>query len=89
MSRKYHSEKCKKARSGIEEGIIFEADHFAMPRVSPVSPAVSSSKSFAEALEENDIKVKLIASAHSPRVGTMNDLQTAINKVSANQVSLN
>ena len=72
-----------------KEGIIFEADHFAMPLVGPVPPVASSTQSFSKALQENEIKVKLIASAHRPRVGTMSDLQAVINKVSANKVSLN
>ena len=61
-----------------DEGILFEADHFAMPRVGPVPPAVSSTKSFAKALAKQDFEVKMILSAHSPRVGTMDDLQTAL-----------
>lgn len=61
-----------------DEGILFEADHFAMPRVGPVPPAVSSTKSFAKALAKQDIEVKKILSAHSPRVGTMGDLQQAL-----------
>ena len=61
-----------------DEGILFEADHFAMPRVGPVPPAVSSTKSFAKALARQGIEVKMIVSAHSPRVGTMEDLQQAL-----------
>jgi len=63
-----------------DEGILFEADHFAMPRTGPVPPAVSSTKSFAAALIEHDIEVEKIVSAHSPRVGTMEDLRAALDK---------
>jgi len=61
-----------------EEGILFEADHFAMPRVGPVRPAVTSTRSFAEALSREELGVKLIYSAHSPRGGTMDDLRVAL-----------
>jgi glyoxylase-like metal-dependent hydrolase (beta-lactamase superfamily II) len=63
-----------------EEGLLFEADHFALPRVGPVPPAVSSTRSFAAALREHDIKVNSILSAHSARVGTMQDLHSALDK---------
>jgi len=61
-----------------EEGILFEADHFAMPRVGPVPPAVSSTKTFAAALKKAGIKPKLLVSAHSPKPGTMEDLEQAL-----------
>lgn len=61
-----------------EEGIVFEADHFALPRVGPIPPAVSSTKTFAKALAKQDFEVKKILSAHSPRAGTMDDLKQAI-----------
>ncbi len=61
-----------------EEGILFEADHFAMPRVGPVPPAVSSTKTFATALKKAGIKPRMLLSAHSPRPGTMEDLQRAL-----------
>ena len=63
-----------------EEGILFEADHFAMPVAGPVPPAVSSTRTFAEALGKLDLQVKKIASAHSPRLATMDDLRTALEK---------
>ena len=63
-----------------EEGILFEADHFAMPQEGPPPPAVSSTKTFATALKEHGIRPKLIVSAHSPRPGTMEDLEGAINR---------
>ena len=61
-----------------DEGIMFEADHFSLPRVGPIPPAVPSTQTFAEALGRQDIKVSKIASAHSPRVATMDDLKTAL-----------
>ncbi len=63
-----------------KEGIVFEADHFAMPRTGPVPPAVTVTRSFARALKAKGIKADTIASAHSPRPGTMADLREAINK---------
>jgi glyoxylase-like metal-dependent hydrolase (beta-lactamase superfamily II) len=61
-----------------DEGILFEADHFSVPRSGPIPPAVSSTKTFAKALERSDIEVKTLLSAHSSRVGTFEDLQTAL-----------
>jgi len=61
-----------------EEGILFEADHFALPRVGPIRPAVTSTKTFAKALAKQDFEVKKILSAHSSRAGTMDDLKQAI-----------
>jgi glyoxylase-like metal-dependent hydrolase (beta-lactamase superfamily II) len=61
-----------------DEGILFEADHFALPRVGPIPPAVTSTRSFAEALAKQDFEVKKILSAHSSRVGTMEDLRQAL-----------
>ncbi len=61
-----------------EEGILFEADHFSMPRVGPVPPAQMPTRTFAEALARKDLKVTKILSAHSPRAGTMEDLHTAL-----------
>ena len=61
-----------------EEGILFEADHFAMPRVGPIPPAVTSTQTFAEALGREELGVKLIYTAHSSRAATMDDLRTAL-----------
>lgn len=61
-----------------KEGIVFEADHFAMPRVGPVPPAVTSTKSFAAALEKAGLDVKTIVSAHSPKPGSAEDLEQAL-----------
>lgn len=61
-----------------EEGILFEADHFAMPRVGPVPPAVTSTKTFAAALKKAGLKARVLVSAHSPKPGTMTDLEQAL-----------
>ena len=61
-----------------EEGILFEADHFAMPAAGPVPPAVTSTKTFAKALKKHGIDVRLIASAHSANPGTPEDLARAL-----------
>lgn len=61
-----------------DEGIMFEADHFSLPRVGPIPPAVPSTQTFAEALARLDVKVTKIVSAHSPRVATMDDLTMAL-----------
>ena len=63
-----------------EEGILFEADHFGLPLVGPTPPATSSTKSFAAALARQDLSVQKILSAHSPRVATPDDLQTALER---------
>ncbi|MDZ7642865.1 MAG: hypothetical protein U5K76_00635 [Woeseiaceae bacterium] len=39
------------------EGILFEADHFALPGVGPVPPAVSSTRSLAEVLARSGLSV--------------------------------
>lgn len=61
-----------------KEQILFEADHFSVPRSGPIPPAVTSTKTFAEALRRQDLAVQMYLSAHSPRVGTPADLQAAL-----------
>lgn len=63
-----------------DEGILFEADHFALPRVGPIPPAVSSTRTFAEALAKQELPVRKILSAHSPRIGTLEDLRASLEK---------
>ena len=63
-----------------EEGILFEADHFAMPRQGPVPPAVMSTRTFAEALAREGLEVKQFVSAHSPKPGTPENLEEALNR---------
>ena len=62
------------------EGIVFEADHFAMPENGPIPPAVTSTRTFAEALGRHELGVKKIYSAHSSKAGTMDDLRSALEK---------
>ena len=61
-----------------EEGILFEADHFAMPAAGPVPPAVSSTKTFAAAVADHGLDVKRFVSAHSAKPGTPADLEQAL-----------
>ncbi len=61
-----------------EHQLIFEADHFALPAVGSVPPAVSSTASFSKALQKSKLEIKSIASAHSPRVGTTKELRQAV-----------
>jgi len=61
-----------------DEGILFEADHFTLPRVGPIPPAVTSTQTFAEALGRLELGIKLIYTAHSSRPATMDDLRTAL-----------
>jgi glyoxylase-like metal-dependent hydrolase (beta-lactamase superfamily II) len=63
-----------------EESVLFEADHFSMPQAGPVAPAVPSTITFASALKKHRIKAKKFLSAHSPRVGTQEDLHEAITR---------
>ena len=63
-----------------EEKILFEGDHFSMPLTGPIQPAVNSTRTFVEALAKEDIEVKKFLSAHSPRVGTPEDLQLSLEK---------
>ena len=65
------------------EGVLFEADHFAMPRVGDVAPAVSSTRTFAAALRESGLEPKIFLSAHSPRAGTPADLKRAVEAAEA------
>jgi len=63
-----------------EEKILFEGDHFAMPLTGPIRPAVESTRTFAAALAEHDIEVNTFLSAHSPRIGTPEDLRLSLDK---------
>lgn len=60
------------------EGLLFEADHFAVPRNGPIPPAVTSTKTFAKALKRLNLDITTMLSAHSPRVGSWDDLQIAL-----------
>ena len=64
-----------------DEGLIFEADHFPQPATGVIPPAVPATIAFAAALEKLDLKYTKIVGAHSARVASPEDLQTALNKL--------
>lgn len=64
-----------------DEGILFEADHFGLPRTGPIPPAVDSTRDFAAALRRLELDVQQILSAHSPKVATMDDLHQAVGQL--------
>jgi glyoxylase-like metal-dependent hydrolase (beta-lactamase superfamily II) len=61
-----------------EEGIVFQADHIALPRTGPLPPAISNHRALAEAMATRGLKIKTIAGAHSPRVITFEEFQSAL-----------
>ncbi len=61
-----------------DEQILFQADHFGLPQSGPVPPAGDATRSFARALQRIELDVEKILSAHSPRVATPEDLDTAL-----------
>ena len=71
-----------------KEKILFEADHFAMPRSGPVPPAVSSTRTFAKALRRHEIEPAILVSAHRAQTGTMKDLKTALDKKASNKQAI-
>ncbi len=58
--------------------LVFDADHFALPADGSLVPAVSSTKTFAKALGRAKLDIDWIASSHSPRLGTPDDLKKAV-----------
>lgn len=66
-----------------KEGIVFEADHFPQPRTGPIPPAVPNTVAFAQALNGLGIEYKTIVGAHSPRVGSREDLLASVGHSSA------
>ena len=63
-----------------EEGIIFEADHFPQPATCVIPPAVPATIAFAQALEKLDLKYTKIVGAHSARIASPADLETALSR---------
>lgn len=63
-----------------EHGILFEADHFGIPRTGPVPPAVANTLALAEAIERKGFDVRQMVGAHSPAVGDAEDLAEALAK---------
>jgi glyoxylase-like metal-dependent hydrolase (beta-lactamase superfamily II) len=66
-----------------KEKILFEADHFPQPRTGPLPPAVPATMAFAEALAELDLDLERIVGAHSPRIGSLADLKTVVERAAA------
>ena len=62
------------------EGIIFEADHFPQPASGVIPPAVPATVAFGKALNKLDLDYQKIVGAHSPRVATPADLETALSR---------
>jgi glyoxylase-like metal-dependent hydrolase (beta-lactamase superfamily II) len=62
------------------EGIIFEADHFPQPATGVIPPAVPATVAFAEALEKLDLDYTKIVGAHSARIASPADLETALSR---------
>lgn len=62
-------------------GIIFEADHFFIPQSGPFSPRTANLSAMVEAIKDNSLSVKMIASAHSSKVANFEDMMTAYNLV--------
>jgi glyoxylase-like metal-dependent hydrolase (beta-lactamase superfamily II) len=60
------------------EGIMFEADHIAVPRTGPLPPAISNTRALDTAMAKRDFKVTTIVGAHSPRVITIDDMKAAL-----------
>ncbi len=64
-----------------EHGIIFEADHFFIPQTGPYGPRTPSLAAVVEAINKNGLDVKQIASAHSSRVATFEDMMASYNLI--------
>lgn len=62
------------------EGIVFQADHVAVPRTGPLAPAISNHRALAEAMAERGLKVRRIAGAHSPRVISVEEFRAALDE---------
>jgi len=61
-----------------EEGILFEADHFANPTNGRMQPAQPSAKHLAKMINKLGLDVKTIIGAHSPRIASIDDLRTSL-----------
>jgi len=61
-----------------EEGILFEADHFANPTDGRMQPAQETTKSLARAIDKLGLDVKIIVGAHSPRIASIDDLHKSL-----------
>lgn len=61
-------------------GTIFEADHFRIPDSGPLSYSNENIQAIVKAIKKHDLKVKTIASAHSSRTATLEELMTSYGK---------
>jgi len=61
-----------------DEGIIFEADHFPQPATGVIPPAVPATVVFGKALDKLELDYQKIIGAHSRRVASPADLETAL-----------
>ena len=64
-----------------KQGIIFEADHFGAPISGPMPPRTPNIEALVTSINERGLKVKYIASAHSNKVATFEQLMESYNKV--------
>lgn len=71
-----------------DEGIMFEADHIAVPRTGPLPPAITNTRALDKAMAARGFKVKTIVGAHSPRVITLDDMKAALAKDAETRVAL-
>jgi glyoxylase-like metal-dependent hydrolase (beta-lactamase superfamily II) len=61
-------------------GTIFEADHFRIPDSGPLSYSNENIEAIVKAIKKYDLKVKQIASAHSSRTASLEELMTSHGK---------
>lgn len=70
-----------------EQGIIFEADHIAVPQTGPLPPAISNTKALDKAMSDRGMRVSTIVGAHSPRILSIDDMKAALAKESKTRVA--
>ena len=70
-----------------DEGIMFEADHIAVPQTGPLPPAITNTRALDKAMAERNFKVTTIVGAHSPRVITIDDMEAALEQESETRVA--
>lgn len=63
-----------------EEGLLFEADHFPNPANGEMPPAQPVTRALAAAIDARNLDVQMIVGAHSPRVASMGDLRTSVER---------
>jgi len=63
-----------------KQGIIFEADHFGAPAAGPMPPRTPNIEALVTSIKKRGLKVKFIASAHSNKVATFEQLMESYNK---------